>query len=207
MDAEAGVRLVPCSEEEVSNFFDRMTSAQKRDAYRFAVKRAAACLADADELISEAFVRMWEGRRKRWADNDDLFPVLLGTIMSLASDIQFITERTRIRRMGSGKDKGKFGVIERDADHGTIAIDAASAGAGDVIDRIDTDEYRKALLADIAGDAELELLFEGMSVPFIGKDLADWMGMDMVALATVRRRFKRQMLQLGKRLAAATRER
>lgn len=201
MDAETGIRRVPCSEEEVSEFFDRMTSAQKRDAYRFAVRCAAACLADADELINEAYVRMCDGRRTRRSDTHDLFPVLLGTIKSLASDIQFITEPTRIRRMGSGKEKGKYGAIERDADHGTIAIDAASADADDVVDRMDPDEYRKALLADIAGDAELELLFEGMSVPFIGQDLADWMGMDTVALATVRRRFKRQMLQLGKKLA------
>lgn len=207
MDAEAGIRRVPCSEEEVSDFFDRMTSAQKRDAYRFAVKCAAACLADANELINEAYVRMCDGRRTRLSDNDDLFPVLMGTIKSLASDIQFITECTRIRRMGSGKEKGKYGVIERDAVHGTMAIDAASADASDVVDRVDPDEYRQALMADIEGDAELELLFEGLSGSFIGQDLADWMGMDAVALATVRRRFKRQMLQLGKRLAAPARER
>lgn len=207
MDAESGSRRIPCSEEEVSEFFYRMTSAQKRDAYRFAVKCAAACLADADELINEAYVRMWDGRRMRRVDNEDLFPVLLGTIRSLASDHQFITETARIRRMGSGADKGKYRVIERDADHGTIAIDGASADAGDVVDRMDPDEYRQALLADIAGDAELELLFEGLSASFVGKDLADWMGMDAAALATVRRRFKRQMLQLGKRLAAVARER
>lgn len=201
MDAEAGIRRVPCSEEEVIEFFDHMTSAQKRDAYRFALRCAAACLADADELINEAYVRMCDGRRTRRADSDDLFPVLLGTIKSLASDVQFITECTRIRRMGVGEEKGKYGVIERDADHGTIATDATSTDAGDVLDVMDVDEYRKALLADIAGDTELELLFEGMSVPFIGKDLADWMGMEAVALATVRRRFKRRMLQLGKKLA------
>lgn len=207
MDAETGARRVPCSEEEVSEFFDRMTSAQKRDAYRFAVKCSATCLADAEELINEAYVRMCDGRRTRQTDSDDLFSILMGTIKSLASDRHFITETTRIRRMGSGKDRGKYGVIERDADRGGVALDEASAEAGDVVDRMDPDEYRKALLADIAGDAELELLFEGLSVPFIGKDLADWMGMDTVALATVRRRFKRQMLQLGKRLAGAARER
>ncbi|ACP23446.1 hypothetical protein NGR_b19990 (plasmid) [Sinorhizobium fredii NGR234] len=147
MDAEAGSKRVPCSEEEVSEFFDRMTSAQKRDAYRFAVKCATACLADADELISEAYVRMCDGRRTRLSDTDDLFPVLLGTIKSLASDVQFITERTRIRRMGSGKEKGKYRVIERDADHGTIAVDEASADAGDVVDRMDPDEYLKPCLA------------------------------------------------------------
>lgn len=207
MDAEAGIRRIPCSEEEVSDFFGRMTSAQKRDAYQFAVKCSAACLADADELISEAFVRMCDGRRTRLSDNDDLFPVLMGTIKSLASDRHFVTERARIRRMGSGKEKGKYGVVEYDADHGNVTIDKASADIGEGTDRMDPDEYRKALLADIAGDAELELLFEGMSVPFIGKDLADWMGMDTVALATVRRRFKRRMLQLGKRLAGVARER
>jgi hypothetical protein len=136
-----------------------------------------------------------------------MFPVLMGTIKSLASDRHFVTEGARIRRMGSGKEKGKYGVIERDADHGTIAIDAASADAGDAVDRMDPDEYRQAVLADIAGDTELELLFEGLSASFIGKDLADWMGMDTAALATVRRRFKRQMLQLGKRLAGVARER
>lgn len=207
MDAEIGARRVPCSEEEVSEFFDRMTSAQKRDAYRFAVKCSAACLADADELINEAYVRMCDGRRTRRNGSDDLFSVLMGTIKSLASDRNFITETTRIRRMGSGEDRGKYGVIERDAGRGSVAVDEAGADAGDVVDRMDPDEYRKALLAEIAGDAELELLFEGLSVPFIGKDLADWMGMDTVALATVRRRFKRQMLQLGKTLAGAARER
>jgi len=206
MDAEVGIRRVPCSEDEVRDFFERVTSRQKGDAYRFAVKCAASCLADADELINEAYVRMWDGRRTRRADNEDLFPVLLGTIRSLASDHQFITETARIRRMGSGDDKGKYRVIERDADHGTIAIDGASADSGDVVDRMDPDEYRQALLADIAGDAELELLFEGLSASFVGKDLADWMGMDAAALATVRRRFKRQMLQLGNRLAATARD-
>ncbi|ESX84434.1 hypothetical protein [Mesorhizobium sp. LSHC412B00] len=37
MDAEIGIKRIPCSEEEVSEFFDRMTSVQKRDAYQFAV--------------------------------------------------------------------------------------------------------------------------------------------------------------------------
>ena len=203
MDAEAGSRRVPCSEEEVREFFDRMTSAQKQDAYRFAVKCTATCLADAEELISEAYVRMCDGRRTRQSDNNDLFPVLLGTIKSLASDRHYVTEAARIRRMGTREEKGKYRVIERDADHGTIAIDEASADASNDVDRMDTDEYRQALLADIAGDSELELLFEGLSASFIGKDLADWMGMDTAELATVRRRFKRKMLQLGKRLAAA----
>jgi hypothetical protein len=201
MDAEVGIKRVTCSEEEVSDFFDRMTSAQKRDAHRLAMRCAAACLADAHDLINEAYVRMCDGRRTRRADCDDLFPVLLGAIKSLASDIQFITERTRIRRLGSGVEKGKYGVIERDADHGMIAIDAASADAGDADDEMDPDRYRQALLAEIAGDGELELLFEGLSASFIGKDLADWMGMDEVALASVRRRFKRQMLKLSKKLA------
>lgn len=205
MDAEIGIERMPCSEEEVSEFFDRMTSAQKRDAYQFAVKCSAACLADADELINEAFVRMCDGRRTRLVDNNDLFPVLMGTIKSLASDRHFVTERARIRRMGSGKEKGKYGVVEHDADHGSIKIDKAIADTDEVSDRMDTDEYRQALLADIAGDAEFELLFEGMSASFIGKDLAEWMGMDTVALATVRRRFKRQMLQLGKRLSGIAR--
>ncbi|MES0046180.1 hypothetical protein [Mesorhizobium sp. M0053] len=129
----------------------------------------------------------------------------MGTIKSLASDRHFVTERARIRRMGSGKEKGKYGVVERDADHGSIKIASAIADTDEVTDRMDPDEYRKALLADIAGDTEFELLFEGMSVPFIGKDLAEWMGMDTVALATVRRRFKRQMLQLGKRLSGVAR--
>jgi hypothetical protein len=201
MDAEAGIKRVPCSEEEVSEFFDRMTSAQKRDAYQFAVKCSAACLAEADELINEAFIRMCDGRRTRLSDNVDLLPVLMGTIKSLASDRHFVTERVRIRRMGSGKEKGKYGVVEYDADYGSITVDKASSDTGEVTDRMDPEEYRKALLADIAGDRELELLFEGLSASFIGKDLADWMGMDTVALATVRRRFKRQMLQLGNKLA------
>ncbi|ESZ42926.1 hypothetical protein [Mesorhizobium sp. L2C066B000] len=205
MDAEIGIKRIPCSEEGVSEFFDRMTSVQKRDAYQFAVKCSAACLADAHELINEAFVRMCDGRRTRLSDNNDLFPVLMGTIKSLASDRHFVTERARIRRMGSGKEKGKYGVVERDADHGSIKIASAIADTDEVTDRMDPDEYRKALLADIAGDTEFELLFEGMSVPFIGKDLAEWMGMDTVALATVRRRFKRQMLQLGKRLSGVAR--
>jgi DNA-directed RNA polymerase specialized sigma24 family protein len=202
MDAEAGARHIPCSPDEVGDFFDRMTSGQKRDAYLFAVKCAASCLADAHELVNEAFVRMWEGRRKRRADNDDLFPVLLGTIRSLASDRQFVAEAVRIRRMGSGKDKGKFGVIERDAAYGSVATDEASAYVDDAIERMDPDVYREALLAEIEGDAELQLLFEGLSAGFIGSELAELMDMDAAALATVRRRFKRRMLELGQKLAA-----
>ncbi|ESX02345.1 hypothetical protein NKJ16_29460 [Mesorhizobium sp. M0179] len=107
MDAEIGIKRIPCSEEEVSEFFDRMTSVQKRDAYQFAVKCSAACLADAHELINEAFVRMCDGRRTRLSDNNDLFPVLMGTIKSLASDRHFVTERARIRRMGFREGKGQ----------------------------------------------------------------------------------------------------
>ncbi|RUV91990.1 hypothetical protein EOA88_09575 [Mesorhizobium sp. M5C.F.Ca.IN.020.14.1.1] len=200
MDAVAGGERVPCSEEEVRKFFDRMTSAQKRDAYQLAKSCSATCQADADELISEALVRMSDGRRKRTAHETDLFPVFMGTIKSLATDRHFISECARIRRMG----KGKYGVVDASAM-------ADKLGADDAIveEALDPEDYRKAILAEIAGDDELGQLFEAICAGFKGKELAELLEMDTNALATARRRFKRNVHEAAKKmkLSGVARER
>lgn len=145
-----------------------------------------------DELISEAYVRIADGRRP-WPMMEAFLPFFAGVMKSLLSDRMFLTDARKIAIL-----KHKPSVVNDEDFHRVAAND-------------DTDDFdRKVLLEEvvselgalIAGDEELELLWIGIQDGLIGKNLQEAIGVDAKRLATLRTRLNRQIDKLAVRYQA-----
>lgn len=143
--------------------------------------------ASAEELWSEAYVRIAEGKR-HWP-KDKTFPYFMaGVLRSLATDRMFLTDARQIQRL-----EGGYSVVP-DGDLSNIADDCR-----------ETDTRRKALTeyvfrkleAHFGDDDEMRLLLIGIQDGLIGKKLQEAVGVDATRLEALRTRLNRQAAKMG----------
>ncbi|MER8408156.1 transposase [Mesorhizobium sp. M1307] len=134
-----------------------------------------------DELISEAYVRMAEGRRL-WPTSKPFTVFFAGAMKSLVSDRMFLTDEGKVVRL-----KNKLAVVRPD----DLSLVAANDDSEDLRDKILLEEVAKVLEARIADDEGLELLWTGIQCDMKGKELQEALGVDVKQLATLRTRLSR----------------
>ncbi|TIP49784.1 MAG: transposase [Mesorhizobium sp.] len=141
----------------------------------------------AHELISEAYVRISDGRRP-WPKSDAFLPFFMGVMKSLLSDRMFLTDAGKAARL-----KHKLTVVKID----DLPLVAANDDAEDLADKVLLEAIISKLETQIAGDDEMELLWTGIQCRLIGKDLQEAMGVDAKRLAALRTRLNRHIDKLA----------
>tara|TARA_R110002020_G_scaffold69730_9_gene181455 strand:+ start:28457 stop:29044 length:588 start_codon:yes stop_codon:yes gene_type:complete len=174
--------------EEATETFRELS----RDDRRKLVAVARVCLigtgfAAPDELISEAFVRVSEGRR-RWARDKTFLQFLAGVLRSLATDGDFLPEERKLVRRNKG-----LAIVTSDHIDGVAVED----DHGDREKKIQGEEALSLLEARFAGDDEMELLLIGIRDGLIGEDLQDAIGVDAKRLEALRTRLNRELKKLA----------
>ncbi|WP_245458270.1 transposase [Rhizobium leguminosarum] len=157
------------------------------------VATARACLAGTgfatpQELISEAYIRIAEGRRK-WSEGKTFSQFLGGVLRSLATDGDFLPEERKLVR----RNKGSAIVTSEHLD--TISIE----NDDELAQKARDEEALTKLEERFAGDEEMELLLMGIRGELIGQDLQEFIGVDAKRLEALRTRLTREL----KKLAAA----
>lgn len=140
-------------------------------------------LASAQELISEAYVRIADGARQ-WPVNDTFAVFLAGVIRSLASDKMFLSDTRRVPRI-----KGGYTVVEQD----NLSQVEDATDASSVKDKILVEEMYTHLEHHFAEDDEMMLLVMGIQEGLRGKSLEIAVGVDTKRLAALRTRFLREL--------------
>lgn len=140
-------------------------------------------LASPQELLSEAFIRIADGRR-RWKKSET-FPFFVGGVLkSLASDRMFLTDDSKVKRLKQG-----FAVVSSDDEHRIPdSADGKLAAKKGLIELA-----IRHLEVHYAGDEEMELLLMGIQDGLIGQDLQDLLGVDAKRLEALRTRLNRQI--------------
>ncbi|WP_261316993.1 transposase [Rhizobium leguminosarum] len=176
------------SPDEAIAAFRQLSNEEQRNL----VASARACLAGwgfatPNELISEAYVRIAEGRRK-WRTSKTFIQFLKGVVRSLASDGDFLPEERKLVR----RNKGSAIVTSEQLD--TIAIEEDD---GELAEKIRNEQVLSALEARFLGDEQMELLMVGIRDNLIGKDLQEAIGVDATRLEALRTRFNRELKKLA----------
>lgn len=140
-------------------------------------------LASAQELISEAYVRIADGVRQ-WSVNETFMVFLIGVVRSLASDKMFLSDARRVSRL-----KGGYTVIGQD----DLPLVEDTADAGTIKHKILVDEMYTHMEHHFAEDDEMLLLVIGIQEGLRGKSLEDAVGVDTKRLAALRTRFNREL--------------
>ena len=161
------------------------------------VASARACLAGSgfatpNELISEAYVRIAEGRRK-WRTSKTFIQFLKGVVRSLASDGDFLPEERKLVR----RNKGSAIVTSEHLDTITIEQDD-----GELAEKIRNDQVLSRLEARFSDDEEMGLLLMGIRDNLIGKDLQEAIGVDAKRLEALRTRLNRELKKLAAEFGA-----
>lgn len=172
------------SPDEAIAAFRQLSNEEQRNL----VASARACLAGSgfatpNELISEAYVRIAEGRRK-WRTSKTFIQFLKGVVRSLASDGDFLPEERKLVR----RNKGSAIVTSEQLDAITIEEDD-----GELAEKIRNEQVLSALEARFSGDEQMELLMMGIRDNLIGKDLQEAIGVDATRLEALRTRFNREL--------------
>ncbi|NKJ03747.1 transposase [Rhizobium sp. SG741] len=172
------------SPDEAIAAFRQLSNEEQRNL----VASARACLAGSgfatpNELISEAYVRIAEGRRK-WRTSKTFIQFLKGVVRSLASDGDFLPEERKLVR----RNKGSAIVTSEQLDTITIEEDD-----GELAEKIRNEQVLSALEARFSGDEQMELLMMGIRDNLIGKDLQEAIGVDATRLEALRTRFNREL--------------
>lgn len=172
------------SPDEAIAAFRQLSNEEQRNL----VASARACLAGSgfatpNELISEAYVRIAEGRRK-WRTSKTFIQFLKGVVRSLASDGDFLPEERKLVR----RNKGSAIVTSEQLDTITIEEDD-----GELAEKIRNEQVLSALEARFSGDEQMELLLMGIRDNLIGKDLQEAIGVDATRLEALRTRFNREL--------------
>lgn len=139
-----------------------------------------------NELISEAYIRMAEGRR-RWSSSEAFTTFFAGVMKSLVTDRMFLTDEGKVVRL-----KNKMSVIHPD----DLPLVAANDDIEDLRNKVLVEEFASALEARIEGDEELQLLWAGIQRCLKGKELQEELGVDEKQLATLRTRLNRHLDKL-----------
>lgn len=172
------------SPDEAIAAFRQLSNEEQRNL----VASARACLAGSgfatpNELISEAYVRIAEGRRK-WRTSKTFIQFLKGVVRSLASDGDFLPEERKLVR----RNKGSAIVTSEQLDMITIEEDDDA-----LTEKIRNEQVLSALEARFSGDEQMELLMMGIRDSLIGKDLQEAIGVDATRLEALRTRFNREL--------------
>lgn len=172
------------SPDEAIAAFRQLSNEEQRNL----VASARACLAGSgfatpNELISEAYVRIAEGRRK-WRTSKTFIQFLKGVVRSLASDGDFLPEERKLVR----RNKGSAIVTSEQLDAITIEEDDDA-----LTEKIRNEQVLSALEARFSGDEQMELLMMGIRDSLIGKDLQEAIGVDATRLEALRTRFNREL--------------
>lgn len=139
------------------------------------------------ELISEAYIRVAEGRRN-WRKGKPFVRFMAGVIRSLASDGDFLPEERNLVR----RNKGSTIVTSEHMDDVAVEEDD-----GDREKKTESEEALSLLEARFAGDEEMELLLMGIRDGLIGEDLQDAIGVDAKRLEALRTRLNREVKKLA----------
>lgn len=172
------------SPDEAIAAFRQLSNEEQRNL----VASARACLAGSgfatpNELISEAYVRIAEGRRK-WRTSKTFIQFLKGVVRSLASDGDFLPEERKLVR----RNKGSAIVTSEKLD--TISLEEDD---GELAEKIRNEQVLSALETRFSGDEQMELLMMGIRDNLIGKDLQEAIGVDATRLEALRTRFNREL--------------
>lgn len=138
-------------------------------------------LADPDELVSEAYVRIADGRR-RWPRGQEFLYFLTGVVKSLASDNAFATDSKKI-----GKLSQTYAAISDD----DISNVADNRDSNLLKQKELQEEYICRLESHFEGDDEMQLFIMGIMDGLRGQLLADAVGVDIQRLEALRTRFNR----------------
>lgn len=140
-------------------------------------------IADADELMNEAYVRVADGRRT-WPRSITFAKFLVGVVKSLATDGDFATDAKKVRSLSKG-----YAVV---ADEYLPAV-ADDSDSATVVREKEVQEQRISRLeAHFQGDAEMELLLMGIRDGLRGQALEELLGVDKKRLEALRTRFRRE---------------
>ncbi len=173
--------------EEAIAAFRGLTKEERRNV----VAIARACLAGngfatPDELLSEAYVRIAEGRR-RWGKTKTFTQFLAGVLRSLATDGDFIPEERKLVRRNEGSSILTSDQLD------TVAV----VEDDDLTQKIRNDAALTKLETRFEGDEEMELLLMGIREGLIGDDLQDAIGVDAKRLEALRTRLNRELKKLA----------
>ncbi|TAY90753.1 transposase [Rhizobium leguminosarum] len=172
------------SPDEAIAAFRQLSNEEQRNLVASArAVLAGSGFATPNELISEAYVRIAEGRRK-WRTSKSFIQFLKGVVRSLASDGDFLPEERKLVR----RNKGSAIVTSEQLDTITIEEDD-----GELAEKIRNEQVLSALEARFSGDEQMELLMMGIRDNLIGKDLQEAIGVDATRLEALRTRFNREL--------------
>lgn len=150
-------------------------------------------LASAEELLSEAYIRVTSGRR-RWRKGKDFSRFLGGVIKSLASDDMFLTDTHKVQKLDGG-----YSVVEQD----DLAAVRDESDGTIVVQKLMVEQMWAHMELHFAGDDEMQLLVMGVQDHLRGQELEVAVGVDTKRLAALRTRFNRE---LDKYIAARSAE-
>lgn len=140
-------------------------------------------IASADELMSEAYVRISDGVRQ-WPVGETFPAFLAGVIKSLASDKMFLSDNRKVSRISGG-----YTAVEQD----DLAQVGDATDASVVKHKILVEEMYTHMEHHFADDDEMVLLVMGIQEGLRGKRLEDAIGVDTKRLAALRTRFLREL--------------
>lgn len=168
--------------DEIAEAIGAFTPAHWARLRLVAKKFAWRCVADADDLLQEAFVRALEGERKCPSDVE-VVKFLAEAMRSIADG-----ETEKIKKRGSTvpllqpgfEQEGAFDPITAEPNAEEAVIGAQNAMA-----------IRGAMLDIFAGDSQARDLLEGIMEDFGTEELRSLTGLDATAYASKRRLIRR----------------
>lgn len=175
------------SADDTVGAFLNLSDPERRNLARVAKALAGeGQFASADELISEAYVRMAEGQRP-WPKSQAFAPFMCGVMRSLLTDRMFLTDERKVKAL-----KHRFAVVGMDE------MDTVPAPDGEfAVEKALLEDAMSKLEAHFAGDEEMELLLMGIDDGLIGQALQDAVGVNAKRLAALRTRLNRQIDKLA----------
>jgi hypothetical protein len=182
---------VPVKEHFTADEAVAAFGALSKEERRNLIVIARACLAGTgfatpDELISEAYIRIAEGKR-RWNKSKTFTRFLAGVFRSLATDADFLPEERNLVR----RNEGSTIVTSDQLDNVSVVED------GDLSQKFRDDEALTKLETRFSGDEEMELLLMGVREGLIGNDLQEAIGVDAKRLEALRTRLNRELKKLA----------
>jgi hypothetical protein len=174
----ANVEYLPAG--DVCAAFSGMSPVRQTQLVRYANALAGRIgFSDGSELISEAYVRIANGDRQCPRDTDPV-TFIFSVVRSLNSDVMFVTETRRLKRLDPGASFSPVELIE------AAEPDEHGAQHAERLDR-----FFSALEAKVNSDDEMGLLVLGVAEGLRGKALLSFVGCDAQRLATLRTRLLR----------------
>lgn len=182
---------VPVKEHYTADEAVAAFGALSKEERRNLIAIACACLAGTgfatpDELISEAYIRVAEGKRN-WNKSKTFTRFLAGVLRSLATDVDFLPEERNLVR----RHEGSTILTSDQLDNVSVMED------DDLGQKFRDEEALTKLETRFSGDEEMELLLMGIREGLIGNDLQEAIGVDATRLEALRTRLNRELKKLA----------